>query len=330
MISPRATFGWVCILKFNFFKTILSDEVIHLRAQVLFVCLWSSNYAQQSRCFNDLGAAIYSPCVCDGSGEGNLNVTCLGDLVTYQEIQKIFEDSTALVINRFALVPAVSGSSNIIEIIDDLLSNKRARVIEIATCPPASTLQISPNAFRNSKIYTQEFSITDCDIDQLNWAFLQNFSQIINVRLTTVSGIHSFSSLPPLRNAAQLTFDSCSGFDNPLPSFPAASLPALKRLDFVGNADLSNPVADSIVLALASNGVQLQSLTIRQSSLITLVPVNIGGILSLTSIDLSNNKIKFIDSNSLSFLNDRSVQLIDLSSNTVDIISANAFSTGTT
>lgn len=299
------------------------------------MCLCSSNYAQQSGCFNEFNVDIYSPCYCEETGQGSLNITCLGDLVSDQEIQRIFQDSTATEINRFALIPAVTtpgqpDGPDLIQVIDNLLSDKRARIIEIATCPLGSTLQISSNAFRTSNVYAQEFSITDCDIDQLNWAFLRTFTRIVNVRLTTVSGINSISSLPILRNAEQLTFDNCLGFDNPLLSFPAASLPALKTLNFVGNTDLDNPVADNILLALANVGVPLTNLNIRQSPLITLVPQNIGDISSLTSINLSNNKINSVDSNAFSFLNDRSVRFLDLSNNVVNTISYNAFSTGST
>lgn len=296
------------------------------------MCLCSSNYAQQSGCFNEFNVDIYSPCFCEETEQGSLNITCFGDLVTNQDIQRIFQDSTAPEINRFALIPAVTtpgqpDGPDLIQVIDNLLSDKRARIIEIATCPPGSTLQISPSAFRTSNVYAQEFSITDCDIDRLDWLFLRTFSRIVNVRLTTVSGINSIRDLPILRNAEQLTFDNCFGFDIPL-NFPAASLPALKTLNFVGNTDLDNPVADNILLALATASVPLTNLNIRQSPLITLVPKHIGDISSLTSINLSNNQINSVDSNAFSFINDRSVRFLNLSNNAVNTISYNAFSTG--
>ncbi len=297
------------------------------------MCLCSSNYAQQSGCFNELNVEIYSPCFCEETEQGSLNITCLGVSVTNQEIQRIFQDSTAPEINRFALIPAVTtpgqpDGPDLIQVIDNLLSDKRARIIEIATCPPGSTLRISPSAFRTSNVYAQEFSITDCDIDQLDWKFLRTFTRIVNVRLTTVSGIHSISYLQILRNAEQLTFDNCLGFGTPPLDFPAASLPALKTLNFVGNTDLDNPVADNILLALATASVPLTYLNILQSPLITLVPKHIGDISSLTSINLSNNQINSVDSNAFSFVNDRSVRFLNLSNNAVNTISYNAFSTG--
>jgi hypothetical protein len=276
-----------------------------------------------------MNVSIYSPCYCDGTGGGNLDITCLGSLVTFQQIQLIFQDSTELEINRFALVPD-DGKPNKIDIIDNLLANKRARVISIASCKFGSTLNISPKAFQSSSNYAQEFSITDCDIDQLDFKFLRNFLQMINIRLTSVTGIHSFSSLPRLRKAEQLSFIDCLGFDNPLlnEKFPAQSLPALKTLVFDGSTDLINPVADDIMLSLASNGVPLNDLAIRRSPLITLVPGSLGDIVSLTSIDLSNNKIELVTSNAFNFLNNLSVRLIDLSNNAVNDISYDAFSQG--
>lgn len=309
-------------------KSTFNDILKYIFVQVLFFCLWSSNHAQQSRCLDAQNNPIYDPCYCDETGEGNLNITCLESLVTYQEIQTIFQDSTAPEINRFALVPIVGGTPNEINIIDNLLANKRARVIEIASCPPLSTLKISLNAFRSSNNSAQEFAITDCDIDQLNWSFLRNFFQMLTIRLTSVTGINSFSSLPRLRKAEQLSFFGCLGFDNSLLSFPALSLPALNTLVFDGNTDLSNPVADDIMLSLASNGVPLNNLAIRRSPLITLVPGSLGDIVTLTSIDLSNNKIELISSNSFNFSNNLSVRSIDLSNNVVNAISFNAFSQG--
>ena len=291
------------------------------------MCLWSSNHAQQSKCYNDQSQSIYFPCYCIETEEGNLNITCLEAFVSYQQIQLIFQDSTALEINRFALIP-VSDPLNQIDIIDNLLADKRARVIEIASCPTGSTLKISINAFRASSTYAQEFSITDCDIDQLNWEFLGSFDQITNIRLTSVTGINSFGSLLPLRNAGQLSFIDCSGFDNPLLDFPGASLPALKTLVFDGTTDLSNEVADNIILSLVFNRVLLNDLTIRRSMLITLVPGRLGNIVTLNSIDLSNNKIELISSTAFNFPKDLSVRLIDLSNNAVNSISFNAFSRG--
>ena len=277
-----------------------------------------------------MNVEIYSPCLCVETGGGNLDITCLGSEVSDQQIQVIFQDSTELEINRFALVPDVGGKPNKIDIIDNLLADKRARVIDIASCTFGSTLNISPKAFQSSSNYAQEFSITDCDIDQLNWKFLQNFQQMINIRLTSVTGIHSFSSLPRLRKAEQLSFIDCLGFDNSLlnEKFPAQSLPALKTLVFDDCTDLSNPVADDIMLSLASNGVPLNDLAIRRSPLITLVPGSLGDIESLTSIDLSNNKIELVTSNAFNFLNNLSVRLIDLSNNAVNDISYDAFSQG--
>lgn len=295
--------------------------------QVLLLGLWSSSYAQQSRCFDDQDISIYYPCLCDGTGEGNLNITCLG--VSNRKIKDIFRDSEAPEINRFALVP-FAGSSNQLDIDEDLLSGKRARTIQIGSCPDDASrpLQIHPDAFRSSSDYAQKFIIIDCEINRVNWSFLSDFRELKEIQLGSVDGIKSINSLPTLNNIKQLSFTDSTGFSDPLLDFPAKSLVSLATLVLDGNSDLNNEVTGTIMSTIASNAVQLESFTLINSPLITQVPENIGDVLTLKSVNLSSNSIGSVGSDAFFFSSDLSVRLIDLSNNLIATVSPDAFSQG--
>lgn len=302
------------------------DFTITIYIQVLLLGLWSFSYAQQSRCVDGENKPIYDPCYCEGTGEGNVDITCVG--VDNQIIKDIFLNSIEPEINRFALVP-LAGQLNQLNIDANLLSGKRARVIHIASCPDVTrSLQIHPEAFRSSSDYAQEFFVVQCDFNQVNWNFLNNFRELRDIHLVNVDGIQSINSLPSLNSIKQLSFTNCMGFSNPLLEFPAKSLVPLETLVLDGNTDLSNEVANSIMSTLASDAVQLGSLTLINSPLINQIPENIGDIFTLKSVNLSSNFIASISSDVFNFPDDLSVRLIDLSNNKVRTISANAFSQG--
>ena len=286
--------------------------------------------AQQSPCTNAQGNSIYSPCGCVVNEEDNsANVTCV--MVGNQEIRNVFKDSVAQNINQFSIVPLAGQTQLLIEA--DLLYGKRAKIIKIASCSKnelIQSLEIDPEAFLASSGYTQEFSIAECDIDQINFRFLENFDQLTDFSLINVANIRTIGTLPLLANIDSLSIVESTGFKNPLLIFPAQSLPSLSKFVLKGNTDLDNRVANEILSLIVSNGIGLRQITLTNSQLVTQVPNNIVDIPSLNYIDLSSNSIALIGPNTFNFTDYRTVRLIDLSNNQLTAVSDNAFSQGDT
>lgn len=280
--------------------------------------------AQQSPCQRAAGGdLIYSPCQCQANGDGSVNVTCV--LVSNDDIRNAFRGSIAPDINQFQIVP-LEGPTQQLLIEADLLSGKRAKIINIASC--TSKLEIDPAAFTDSSDYTEELSISECDIDLVNFEFLQNFNQMTSIILKTVSNIRTISTLPPLLKLDELSIAESTGFTNPLLIFPTNSLMSMTRLTLIGNSDLDSRVTNKILSSIASKGVALRELTITQSPLINQIPDNIIDISSLVSVDLSSNSLAIFGPNAFNFTDYRSMRIIDLSNNKLNAIPNNAFSQG--
>lgn len=284
--------------------------------------------SQQTACPSEL-AEQYKPCSCVGleSVDGSVNVSCI--LRTNEEIKAVFNNAPDRVINLFSLVPAPE--NNLLIVGADLLADKQARSITIASCPslPSGSLEIDLNAFRYSKDSVQEFNLLECfSIDLLNWKFLQDFDQLTTLRLDSVNNIQSIDTLPVMKNLEQLSIASCTGLGHPLIKFPGTSFPALKRLILKVNNDLTDRQAEEILSSLEATAENLEELNLSYTTAITKVPDAVSQFSGLVSIDMSFNSIQTISSTDFNFSSNPAVRLLNLENNQVSSIEKDSFTRG--
>lgn len=279
--------------------------------------------------------AILTSAQCDTSSYGRCscsddaltrysNVLCLR--VPFDEIKSTFAaNSGPDKINSFIVVPA-AGSN---QIPFDLLDEKQALSIQISSC--ADALTIDRYAFNASSRSLQSFSIVDCDVGKLTWAFLEEFNSLTDLVLETASNVQSLTVVPPLPSLKRLSIDGCVGINQQfILGFPSSSLPDLQSMSLIGNVELTDEFVELILSSL--NGLaSFESLSLRNNPLLTRVPDGLGRFPALNSLDMSGcHQILTIGLDSLSFFSLSSpVRLLDFTATSLLSIADEAFSKGT-
>ena len=247
--------------------------------------------------------------------------------MTNAEIRAVFQSAPPIPINRFDLVPIVE---RLLRIEPDLLADKTASYINIADCPPpnlvASSLLIDIDAFNSSRTSATKFSIVNCVISSLDWAFLNGFDQLLEISLESATSVQSISTLRIQPSLEQLSITDCTGLEQSPLDFPGTTMPNLKRL--ILNTNLKIDQAEEILGSLVGSATNLEQLILTQSPLIDQVPGSIIKFAKLLTIDLSQNSIPELDVAAFNFASNPTVKSINLAGNKLETIAETAFNSG--
>lgn len=235
----------------------------------------------------------YTPCSC--SDGGSLSVSC--DQVPLTQVQEVFSRTTAQNLASFTLTIAPTEVSSIPA---NLLQNSRTGQLIINCGSSSYNLVIDDNAFSSSKLSTQQFSITGCDLNQQpNFNFLSGFEAMTSFSLWASSNFNSFQGIPSQSQLNYITIWNSQGFEN-LADGPTIALPGLKFLDIPNNG-LDNVAAAKILkIFTASSNASLQELRLHDNKL-TRIPEQISSYSKLNRLLMERNTITLINTRSLAF-----------------------------
>lgn len=273
----------------------------------------------------------YLPCTCTIES-AYYKIHCRED-ASFQEIRNVFSRIENKASYNFELSLSRGDSSTLPA---DLLFGKRATEITI-NCPTSDhKLRIDPDAFRTSRLRTEDgtFTISGCDLSELHFDFLEGFNELLVLQFTSCNFVNSnFGQFPKLRKFAVMVFANCTGLGEPTMQFPdlghglyalALSNTSLDDnsvsniLDWVSNMDDLTPSSDP--------EHKLTILTINKNRL-TYIPEQIKRFQNLEQFYLTENLAELrLGTGSLSFYNKTiSVSYVDLGSSQVTLIEDGAF-----
>ena len=260
----------------------------------------------------------YSPCVCGQDALGNLYVNCIDVLPV--DIQVAFNKTTAQDIYSLVLIlPAAGGN-----IPADLLSGKRALIIDLLGPNSDFQLVMDPAAIRSSSNYTKQLVISKCNLSLMDFTFLRGFARLEELRLDYATNIKPVEKLPPLVSLSGLTIDNSRGFEA-LVDFPAIAFSRLSRL-YLYNDDLNDESLAIILNAFVSAPSASATLEVLAlgNNRITRAPEQIGFFPSILDVALTKNNISLITAGAFS-LSAPGIRSIYLNNNSLNAIEPNSF-----
>ena len=162
-------------------------------------------------------AGDYSPCYCE-----DFTVYCR-DIPAVSVKSAFSRITTSQHLYKFYLfLSADPGDINSTQLMADLIGNVTTfQTIDINCWYPSYINQwglvIDANAFRSTKSVTRELSILNCDLSQLNWSFISNFTNLQSLFLSGNDNfIASFYTLPSasLPRLTDLAIRASSGLND--------------------------------------------------------------------------------------------------------------------
>lgn len=266
---------------------------------------------EQVTCLED-----YSPCTCDQTSVGAINVIC--DQVPILTVQQVFSRTSAKDLNSLRLTIS---STEISSFPADLLGGSRTNGLTI-NCPVASnSLVLDDNAFRSTETLTKSVLISGCDLNQQpNFAFLSGFQSLTSLSIYSSKNFNSFQGIPSQSSLYYIAILNSVGFQNL--DNAAVSLPGLKIL-YLYNDELNDNSAAKILNSLARNAtLSLEELRLYNNQL-TRVPQLVSSFSKLNQLMMEHNKIDLVGTRSLAFFGPLSY--LQLANNGITTIEPSAF-----
>ena len=183
-----------------------------------------------------------------------------------------------------------------------------------------SPLTINQNAFRSSRTTANHVTIEKCDLRQLDWQFLTQFS-VLDSLLLVESSIINMQNMPLLPSVTAIYIIGCGGFQE---LYPPEQTPNLTRLQIDNSFNVSDQVFDSIVTTAASSYMDTLEILSLVGNKMTRIPSAVGNFTRLISLQMENNAIKTLPTGSLHFTSTQ-LSTIWLSNNKLQTIQPGAF-----
>jgi len=155
-------------------------------------------------------------------------------------------------------------------------------------------------AFESTKEIVTSVEVTNCDLTELDFKFLNGFSNLVTLIISSSQNLAaSFQTLPLLPKLSTLEIHHCSNLDQ-LTSFPI--LNGIQSFLLYENPDLGDESVDNILTWMGDspNADSLVNLGLNANNL-TKIPSGISKFTSLNSLELQNNKIPVVKTGELSF-----------------------------
>ena len=261
----------------------------------------------------------YSPCTCFGGDSIFPSITC--NQVPISAVVIAFAQAIAVNVPlRFTLTPSPTD----IFLPDNIMgTNKFAETISIR-CPTATyKLQVSPNAFRSSMMYTTSFFINACDLSAIDMSFLTSFNNLTYLSFITSTNVqYALETLSySLPSLCSLNFYNTKGLNQTV-KLPPVLANGLNDID-MGFSGLDDEAANRILdWVVKSSNATLTTIYLDKNHL-TKIPSQIPEIKMLNFLDISSNQIVSVLSGALSFT--APVTRISLKDNNISTIQPYSF-----
>lgn len=203
----------------------------------------------------------------------------------------------------------------------DLLgARSNTRNIQLSCPDNKFELTINQNAFRSSRSTANHVTIEKCDLRQLDWRFLTQFT-VLDSLLLVGSSFLNMQSMPLLPSVTAIYIVSCGNFQE---LYPFDQTPNLARLQIDNSFNVTDEVFDGIVNMAASSYMDTLEILSLVGNKITHIPSAIGNFTRLISLQMENNAIKTLSTGSLHFSSTQ-LSTVWLSNNKLQTIQPGAF-----
>lgn len=260
----------------------------------------------------------YNPCTCNQEGV-DVYVICTD--VQPSVIKGVFSRTTYPVLKQIEIILPLNSEP----LPADILNRKIAEYIIVRGKGRDSTLlSIDIAAFSPSKTKSTYLSITDVDMNQLNFAFLDGFANLQRLYLERNSGIRVIKDINLLENLIELSINDCLGFPE-FTNFPSGSLPILRSLYVTNSQDLTEDKLNIILTALNASPAKetLYELSLESNGLIR-VPLRLTNFPILARLQINGNSITYLELNSIG-LGAPKTEVLSIASNKLANVEPGAF-----
>jgi hypothetical protein len=251
----------------------------------------------------------YSPCTCTEQ-----SVNC--DQVPVRDIATMFKAMTQHDIKSIKITTSRTETQ---PIPDDFLGNVRVIGSINLVCTENNNLQVSKNAFRASTESNHVLTISGCNLQKLNFAFMSNMKELSNIYILESSGFSSFQGLPSHSNFKLMSITESSEFYS-LDDTPV-KLAGLDIL-YLNDNQLTDSEAAKLIKALASTSAHSLVEFRLYNNKLTRVPDFLSSLPNIAELSLNNNAITSLSANSLAFKGPIS---ITLNNNQIKTVQPGAF-----
>ena len=183
----------------------------------------------------------------------------------------------------------------------NLMGSKFAESITLRCIAKTFKLRVNQDAFLTSRNFANIVSISNCDMAETNLAFMNGFTALGSLYLST--NVNLQSSLPtlpyPLPNLNYMNFYSSQGLNNII-NFPTVLARGLNYID-LGTTGLDDGGASRILDWISKSSFNtLQTLYLDYNSL-THVPTQIPSLTALHALEISGNQISLLGTGAFRF-----------------------------
>lgn len=222
----------------------------------------------------------YSPCTCQQlKFMDYMEVSCDG--VSLHSVQSVLRRSSKDITMLRLTLPSDNST-----IPADIYGGKRILYSVMSCSPSSSPLEIHPDAFRSSQAYTRAFEIKGCDMSQLDYKFLADFTVLRSLKFDNFSNLattfHTFPKVLP--SLTDLSVADSPDFYN----FTFLDLPFIANLSSVEIHNCPNFISFQ---GLPDNMPNLRSLVITSCPKFENWDVFRNQLTGLTDISLSGSKL---------------------------------------
>ena len=305
------------------FKTTTASKirVVNLNRSISHSSQNQHNQKISRKSFDDF-VVTYAPCTFQADPFPNkVSIICDSNISNASFITNAFTQSESNIITEHQLVHIQLEAFN--DIPDDLMGTKsNTRHLKL-TCPDANfELKINSNAFRSSRSTALGVSIEKCDLRQLDWRFLSEFSVLESLHLVGSSMMNNMQTFPLLTSVSTFSMLNCGHFDE---LYPPERTPHLNHLQIDNSFNVSDEIFDRIVNAAAAGPYRdtLEVLSLARNKM-TRIPSSTANFTRLQHLIVSGNSIQTLPRGSLHF-SSTSLSTVWLNYNRIDTIQQGAF-----
>ena len=171
----------------------------------------------------------YSPCICVPStlnGERSLKVFC-DNITSVEAVKDVFQRNPVTKLSYFSLtIPSLESNATVPP---DLLHGTSAYLIRLNCASNSMKLTVHPDAFPESNNFTNQVTLGNCDLQQLDYIFLKNFYALDFLFVTLSNHVSQWTNLPLLPSLQKLSVETSTDFQD-FDLLPVWNLPNLTRL----------------------------------------------------------------------------------------------------
>lgn len=166
------------------------------------------------------------------------------------------------------------------------------------------------------------FYIYDCDLNDFSFDFLQSLTLINEIHVSG-SSFSTFNSMPTIPSITTVKLSNCTGFQQWYPPSQTTNLTSI----WIDYSNLTDTQIDGIFDSMGDTYSDQLTKVFLDGNELTSVPPFVLTLSKLDELNMSNNSIKMLPSNSLDFISHR-LRFLILEHNQIGLIAPGAFDKG--